>query len=336
LIDFSRLGSAETLGDAAAKLHELLTQSLANTAGIRLVEREKIDKALSEVHLDGTGLVDAVTAAKVGKLVGAQILAFGKLTELDGEFVATIRLINTETSEIQALRVAGNESEGLVKLADAAAGAIAAKLAATPSSGAIPETAVLDAAIERLRADLAGKTLPRIAVCVPESHLGTLVPDPAGETEIVKVLTRVGYPVVDISTFMKRENGSTWMNVFRGRSREGEGHEITLAQGARGAAEILHDKRIDKIKANADVFVIGEAFSEFAGDNYGFKSCNARVEVKALDTAKETVAAVTSEHAVAADTAEMVAGKKALREAGGQVGLALARQLADYWEKRTP
>ena len=95
--------------------------------------------------------------------------------------------------------------------------------------------------------------------------------------------------------------------------------------------DILHDKRIEKVTGKVDLFVIGEAFSEYTGENYGFKSCRARVEVKAIDTETETIAAAASQHAVAADIGELIAGKKALRSAGGRLGLDLAERLADYW-----
>jgi beta-lactamase regulating signal transducer with metallopeptidase domain/TolB-like protein len=335
VLEFGRIGSPENLADAPSKMRELMTDRLANTPGVRLVDREKISQALSEVHLDASGLVDASTAARVGKLTGAQILLCGKIMEMGDEYVTTVRLIDAETSEVSSLRVTGKETDGLMKLADALADAVAAKLTATAAAtGASAETTALDGEIERVRVALAGKTLPRVIVCIPESHIGTIVPDPAGENAIMNVLSRTGYRIVDINTFMKRENGSWWMNVFWGRSQERDGHELSLTHGGRSAYDILHDKRIDKMKENADIFLIGEAFSEFAGENYGFKSCKARVEIKALDTAKESVAVATSEHAVAADIAEMVAGKQALRDAGSKVGLALARQLADYWEKR--
>ena len=178
---------------------------------------------------------------------------------------------------------------------------------------------------------LAKKDLPTVTVRVPESHLGTWVPDPAGENELISVLSRVGFRVVDVSTFMKRQPSRWWLNIFHGPA-EGAGTEIRVTQGFRSVSDILHDSRLDKMKENADIFIMGEAFSEYVGENYGFRSCKARVEVKAIDTATEAIAAAASRHASAADVGEFIAGKKALKTAGGELGLQLARDLAEYWE----
>ena len=74
--------------------------------------------------------------------------------------------------------------------------------------------------------------------------------------------------------------------------------------------------------------------SEAAGENYGFKSCTARVEVKVIDTKTEAVPCATSQHSSAADLSEHIAGKKALRQSGGELGLKLATDMADYWDRK--
>lgn len=336
LLEFGYVGASASLAEQALQLRTLIAERLANVPDFRLVERDKLDHLLSELHLDASGLVSSNTASRIGALTGAKTLVTGTLMSLDNEWVVTARLINAQSSEIQAVRVTGNESNGLLSLADATAALIAAKIStAAPPANPPGTPTALEKQTEAIRTALAGKPLPRVAIAVPESHLGVIVPDPAGQTEIMRVLIEAGYPVVDVSSFLKSESGSWWMNLLSRNTPDGNGQELAVNQGGRSASALLHDKRIDKLKQNADILILGEAFSEYAGENYGFKTCRARVELKALDTAKETVAAATSEHAAAADVAEMIAGKSALREAGGQAGLTLARALAEYWEKQS-
>jgi beta-lactamase regulating signal transducer with metallopeptidase domain/TolB-like protein len=334
LLDFSRVGSEDNLGELASKLGELLAEQLANTEGIRLVDRGALEKAMGELKLNQTGLVESAAATKVGKLVGARFFVTGKLMKLDTQWNVTAKLTDTETSEMAAVRVIGEEADGLVSLAQNTGTAIAARLASFStrrSPGEVIEP--MEQKTAELRAKLAGKPLPRVVVVVPESHIGTLAPDPAGENELVAVLKETGFPVVDVSALMKRQPGEWWMNLFFGAAQGRQGTELTIREGSRSSADILHDTRIEKLKNNADIFVMGEGFSEYAGDNYGFKTCAARLEIKALDTATEQIAVSISQHATAADIAELIAGKKALRTAGRQLGLDLAAQLADYWDK---
>jgi hypothetical protein len=315
-------------------MYELVAARLAEQRGVRLVERDKLDKALEELKLSQTGLVDAATATEIGKIVGARIFVVGKLMKLGSEWVVTARLIDTQTTEVAGLRVTSEESEGLLKLADATSDSIAERLAAVVQSVIGPsEMSPEDAEIRRLRQLLAGKDLPVVTVRIPEAHLGRWIPDPAGENEIISVLSEVGLRVVDVSTFMKRQPARWWLNIFHGRARQGEGREIRVTQGWRSVSDIMHDKRLAKMKENADIFIMGEAFSEYVGENYGFRSCRARIEVKGIDTATETIAVAASRHAAAADVGEFIAGKKALRSAGRLLGLQLAGELAEYWEE---
>jgi len=335
LVEFSRIGSKETLGEASAQMYELVAARLANEHGVRLVEREKLEKAFQELKLSQTGLVDPATAMQLGKITGARVFIVGKLMKLESNWVVTARLIDAQTSEAAGIRVTGAESKGLITLADATSAKIVEQLHAFAKTMAQPgEKSPFGAEIERVRQSLAQKELPRVTVCVPESHLGTWVPDPAGENEIIAILSRVGYHVVDISTFMKRQPARWWLTIFHGRAQEGDGREIRITEMFRSAADIMHDKRLEKMKDNADIFVVGEAFSEFVGDNYGFKSCRARIEVKAIDTATEEIAIAGSDHAAAADVGEFIAGKKALKNAGGMLGVQIAKDLAGYWEKK--
>jgi TolB-like protein len=78
----------------------MLISELQNNPGARLVDRDQIQQMLGEQNLGKEGRVDAATAAKVGKLVGARYMITGTFTDFYGKFRIDARIVNVETSEI--------------------------------------------------------------------------------------------------------------------------------------------------------------------------------------------------------------------------------------------
>src|SRR5512143_2640893 len=78
----------------------MLISELAQNPAARVVERENVQSLLSEQDLGKDGRVDAATAAKVGKLVGAKYMVLGSFVDLYGHFRVDARLVDVETSEI--------------------------------------------------------------------------------------------------------------------------------------------------------------------------------------------------------------------------------------------
>jgi curli biogenesis system outer membrane secretion channel CsgG len=67
-------------GGAGNDLSSMLTNELASTEKFRVVERSKLEHVLSEQDLGSSGRVAKGTAAKVGKLTGAQYLVMGTVS----------------------------------------------------------------------------------------------------------------------------------------------------------------------------------------------------------------------------------------------------------------
>ena len=69
--------------DVGKGVSDQLVTALLNVTPkrFRLIEREQIDKVLSEQELGESGKVDTKTAAKIGKILGAQFLVMGRVTE---------------------------------------------------------------------------------------------------------------------------------------------------------------------------------------------------------------------------------------------------------------
>jgi len=78
----------------------MLISELGANPSLRVVERENIQRLVDEQNLGASGRVDAQTAAKVGKLVGARYAVMGDFIDLYGDFRVDVRVVNVETSEI--------------------------------------------------------------------------------------------------------------------------------------------------------------------------------------------------------------------------------------------
>jgi hypothetical protein len=134
---------------------------------------------------------------------------------------------------------------------------------------------------------------------VPEVHLRLVVPDPAGETEIIKNLIDKNYIVVDQKI-----------------SKEIADNESLRAKLKGNAEEVL---RMIGDRSDAEIIIFGEAFSEGVQritTNAGpaFK-CGARIEVRAVQRDNARILYADSVHAISNDATEALAGKRALKSA---------------------
>jgi TolB-like protein len=78
----------------------MMISELSQNPAARVVERQEIQRLLDEQNLGAQGRIDAQTAARVGKLVGARYVVLGTFVDFYGDFRIDVRLVNTETSEI--------------------------------------------------------------------------------------------------------------------------------------------------------------------------------------------------------------------------------------------
>ncbi len=98
----SAIGAAhDELQPLSKGIADMLIGELAANPGLRVVERDQIQKVLEEQKLSTDGKVDNETAVRVGKLVGAHYMVTGGfVTDRSGRMRFTARVFKTETSEI--------------------------------------------------------------------------------------------------------------------------------------------------------------------------------------------------------------------------------------------
>jgi len=293
-----------------------------------------------------SGAFNTNTTASAGKLQGAQVLVMGNLTEFKekesggglgiltrraGVGVAVtkahvgmiIKLVDATTGEVlvqksfdKKVTKVGAAGGGLLGVA-AGAAFFKSKAMADAIEEAIievvqyisaertslPGAPVANGGNQRLVqstadcAALRGTNKPTVMVVIPEQHITRRIPDPAGETEIIRKLLEIGYEVLDPSQVVAIRNSQELQS--------------SLTNPA-AAAEL--GKRF-----GSDIIIIGEAFSEFANDMNGMKSCRARVEARAIETATGKILATNGTHAGGVDIAENVAAKAALKNAGSAI-----------------
>ena len=113
-VENKTLYGQERIGKAVT---DMLTTEIAKTGCFVLVEREQLAKVMAEQALGQTGAVDEASAPKVGKLLGAEFVLIGSVTQFgvrtqasEGFFsdsktqfadaAVDIKLVNVETGEI--------------------------------------------------------------------------------------------------------------------------------------------------------------------------------------------------------------------------------------------
>lgn len=76
---------------------ETLTNRLSAVKAVRMVERIRLNEVLTEQKLGLSGFVDAETAARVGKILGANRLIIGSYQILKNDLLIQARMVNVET-----------------------------------------------------------------------------------------------------------------------------------------------------------------------------------------------------------------------------------------------
>lgn len=94
----------------------MLISDLSNVNMLDIVERDKLESIIKEQKLSNSKKFDSSTAARLGKLLGAEIILTGAYFEMFGTFRVDARFINVETGEILKSEGVEGESRNFFKL----------------------------------------------------------------------------------------------------------------------------------------------------------------------------------------------------------------------------
>jgi TolB-like protein len=108
VMEFTTAGNGPEIEGMGVGLQSMITTDLSNVASLALVERARLRDVASELKLAKSGLVDAATAARVGRVVGATHLLTGSVTVAGKKMRLDARLVQVSTGII----LMGESSEG--------------------------------------------------------------------------------------------------------------------------------------------------------------------------------------------------------------------------------
>ncbi|TAL38774.1 MAG: hypothetical protein EPN97_03465 [Alphaproteobacteria bacterium] len=175
----------------------LLTAFLSASPSLMMVERAEVDKALSEVELGKSGTVDQETAAKVGHLVGAQVLVTGRIFQVQKDLMVVAKIIGVETGRVYgetvSMSVRGNIKDAAQELSDKIAADVAKNGEKLIARGSDKEDIVA-----KLKPLMEGKkNLPTVSVTIDAMNIGRTDTDTTAQTEIAYILQNLGFTIVD-------------------------------------------------------------------------------------------------------------------------------------------
>ena len=95
-------------------LADEVSAALHSSDTVRLIERENLAKVIEEQQFQVSGEVSDETAKSLGKIIGVDMLLFGRITDLPSSVLVSCRVIAVETGAL--LSIANREFEKTVRL----------------------------------------------------------------------------------------------------------------------------------------------------------------------------------------------------------------------------
>lgn len=202
------------VGDGIA---ETITTELVNTGEFTVVERTQLQKVLDEQQLGKEGVLDPATAARVGKILGVQIMLLGTVTEFSldtqkvnvpilgkvdftiARCVINAKMVSMETAEIMAAM----KGEGQFDRKGFALGGAFGDLQGLSFSSREFRDHILGQATEVAAKEIVEQTVEKTAdlepMLIPEpAKLSGIVADVSNEEITINVGSKAGVEVGDI------------------------------------------------------------------------------------------------------------------------------------------
>lgn len=305
---------------AAETINDIFMAELSTRKGLKMIDREALNKVLKESALQESGMLDAGAVSSVGKILGADYFVSGSMRKAGENIIIFAKVIDVKTTAVKMkyITIPANSdmmSQSII-LADFVGETVLTEKAAEKTEPA-KNSFTLDPALPR----------PSVMIVIPEIHVGPQrIIDPAAENALTRAFINQNFKVVNFDR--------NQMPADRDGAANRNNNEITLSISGKSAvpAEKMTLVKYAKEKG-ADVVIYGEAIAE-AGTRFGsFNGCRARVELKAIKTSDNSVFFAESAYAGASDLGEVVAGKKAIQLAAGKLAPELMTAAAKKFQK---
>jgi TolB-like protein len=118
ILDFtnSALLDHETYDPLRWGIAGMMITELQSNPNIQVVERERIRQVLDEIGLGKSGQVDPGTAAKAGKILGANHLILGAFViDRKGNLRLDARAVNVESSVVEHVETVADDADNLLR-----------------------------------------------------------------------------------------------------------------------------------------------------------------------------------------------------------------------------
>ena len=102
VVELENVGNIAKSQDMGNIISEMLTAKLSQNENIELVERDQLDKVIKELELSQSDMTDPKSANKVGKILAANAILCGSVSEMGQFFIINIRLVDVEEARIIA------------------------------------------------------------------------------------------------------------------------------------------------------------------------------------------------------------------------------------------
>ncbi len=100
IIPFSYADTKDTVSKDGSVIAARLTVKMINMHKFDIIERSALDKVMNELKLQSSGIMDASSTQKLGKVLGVEAIITGTLVQTDnGQIEVNARMIKTETAQ---------------------------------------------------------------------------------------------------------------------------------------------------------------------------------------------------------------------------------------------
>jgi len=164
VLDFE--GNDKLKGKVDLKMSDMLTTSLVKTGRFDIVERNKIDRVFKEQQLGLAGIVDEMSAAEVGKILGAEYVVFGSITSATRSDIDKFGYILVRIEVGIDVRVV-NTTTGKILLSESALGLSESKIVQTADGVVVSGAIDYNSAYAKSSRDAVGKVSVKIANLLP-------------------------------------------------------------------------------------------------------------------------------------------------------------------------
>jgi curli biogenesis system outer membrane secretion channel CsgG len=113
----SALTNHDEFAPLSKGIADMLVTTLAGNPGIRVVERDQLQKVLEELNLSASDRVDKDAAVRLGKILGARhLLMGGFVIDRKESMRIDLRAVNVETSQVEYVESVSGKAENVLAL----------------------------------------------------------------------------------------------------------------------------------------------------------------------------------------------------------------------------